>query len=252
MSWTVDNTSQGTYNNANPDSVQLTIASTAKLLVVTRWTNDNVAPTGGVPTANSTPLTDSGQGFKVHTECGVQVWYLINPPTGDVTISVPNDNTTFGMVVCSSYIPSGGSCAYVNSASLTGLTQNPSTTYSVGYDNCLLFGALASGDRDVPTAGTNYTIIATYDAGNQTWGTERWLDSGTSGTKTVSFGTARADDWGLIGIAFREIATTPASSSKHAFIKGKVLATPSNKSSYLRGGIIATPSSKHSFTKGKG
>jgi hypothetical protein len=251
MSWSVDNTAEGTYNNSDPDTVSITIAATAKLLVVTRWTNGITPPTGGSPTANSVTLTDSGQGFVAQAagECGVQVWYLVNPPTGLVTVSIPNINTTFGEVVCSSYIPSAGACAYVNSVSTSGLTQNPSTTYSIGYNNCLLFGALASGDRDVPTAGTNYSLIATYDAGNQTWGTERWLDSGTSGTKTVSFGTARADDWGLIGVAFREATATSTSSSKHAYLKGRD-STSNNKSAYLKGKIIATPSSKSAFMKG--
>lgn len=211
MAWSVDNTAQGSYNNSNPDTVNITIASTARLLVVTRWTNGTTAPTGGVPTANGTSLTDSGAGFVFFSggECGTQVWYLINPPTGSVTVSIPNTNTTFGMVVCSSYIPSLGGAEFVNYGSANGDSADPSTTYSVGYDNCLLFGALASGYRTVPTAGTGYTIVATYDAGNQTWGTERNLDSGTSGTKTVDF-VQPSDDWGLIGAAFREVVGAQA------------------------------------------
>jgi hypothetical protein len=72
-----------------------------------------------------------------------------------------------------------------------------------------MVAALGSGDRDAPTAGTNYTLIHTRDIGNQTWGTEYDLDTGGSGGVTVAFGTARADDWGLIGVAFNEEVTDP-------------------------------------------
>lgn len=215
MAWSVDNAAQGSYNSSNPDTVSITIASTAKLLVVTRWTNGNTAPTGGAPTAGGQTMSDSGQGYIVDTECGVQIWYLVNPPTGtNISISVPNTNTTFGMVNAYSFIPSAGGCEYDNSNSATGTTQNPSLSLSVGHDNCLIVAGLGSGDRDVPSAGTNYTLLSTpYDAGNQTWGDERWLDSGTSGSKTVSFGTVRSDDWGLIGISFNETAATQTGSA---------------------------------------
>jgi hypothetical protein len=180
---------------------------------VTLFIDGTAARTGGAPTYNSVTMTDSGAGFVFNDpgECGVEVWYLLSPDTGSsYAVNVPNSGALLFDISVTSWIPSVGGAAFDAQNSGTGTTQNPSITVTTGNANDLMVGALGSGDRDAPTAGTNYTLIHTRDIGNQTWGTEYDLDTGGSGGVTVDFGTARADDWGLIGVAFNEEVTDPA------------------------------------------
>jgi hypothetical protein len=262
MSWSLDTSTQGTYGITNPQTVSHTCASTAKLLVVTLFVNGNTARTGGAPTYNGTPMTDSGEGFVVHTECGVEVWYLVNPDTGSsYTVSVPNSGALNLDVSVASFIPTSGAGNKDSSNNGTGISVNPSINVVTNVDNCLMIGALGSGDRDAPTAGTNYTIIHTQDAGNQTWGSEYDLDAGTSGTTAVDFATARSDDWGVIGIAFKEATST--SDNQAAYMSGSQddsdnqpaytaggLDVSDNQSAYTAGGI-STSDSQPAFIQGQ-
>lgn len=211
MAFTIDTSTQGTYGTSDPHDTTHTCAANADLLVLRIFINGTTARTGGAPTYNSQALTDSGQGFVFFSggECGVEVWFLIDPPTGSAyTLSIPNTGAAgLDASITSYFAGSGYTAAKDNANNATGETQNPSLTLNVLTNNCLIDAALGSGDRDAPTAGTNFTLVHTYDAGNQTWGSERWLDAGTSGNKTVAFATARADDWGLIGISFKEVAS---------------------------------------------
>lgn len=225
MSWSLDTT---TYNDANRNTtttvnVNHTCASGAKLLRLTIFVNGTTARTGGAPTYNSVPMTDSGQGFVFEItvgECGVEVWYLINPSTGaSYAVSVPNSGAASINLCIDSYIPSAGGCSFDQSSSNQDTIQNPSLNLTSVASGSLVLGALGSGDRDPPTAGANYTLNATEDVGNQTWGAEYDLSS-ASGTVAVDFGTARADDWGLIGISFIETSGTPTINTSDSVTTG--------------------------------
>jgi len=209
MTWAVDTSTQGTYGTSNPNTLSHTCSASTKLLVLAIFVNGTTARTGGAPTYNGTPMTDSGQGFVFLSggEAGVEVWYLIEPDTGSsYTVSVPNT----GAVNCDLSVTSfeaTNNAAFDNSNSASADSGTWSVSVTVSNNNCLMFGAVGSGERDTPTAGTNYTLIHTYDAGNQVWGSEYDLDAGSSGSITVDFTPARADDWGLIGIGFYETTT---------------------------------------------
>jgi len=207
MSWTADTPTQGTYGSTAPFTVAHTCSTNAKLLVVVVFVNGTTARAGGALTYNGATMTDSGQGFVFDTggECGVEIWYLVDPDTGSsYTVSAPNTGTAVNMdLSVMSFVPSAGGAAYDNSNSASGTTQNPSLSLTVSATGNLIVGGLGSGDRDTPTAGTNFTLIHTDDAGNQTWGSEYDL-AGEASPVTVAFGTARGDDWGLIGISFKE------------------------------------------------
>lgn len=207
MTWTLDASTQGTYQATDPNTVSHTCSAATKLLVVVLFVNGSTTRTGGAPTYNAKAMTDSGQGFVVNIECGVEVWYYINPDTGgSYSVSVPNNGALNFDISAMSFEPSASGAALDNSNSATGISQNPSLSLAVGATNNLIIGALGSGDRDTPTAGTNFTLVHTRDAGNQTWGSEYDL-AGTATPVTVAFATARSDDWGLIGVSFEEVAS---------------------------------------------
>ena len=203
MAWTLGTTAISTYNNT-PDTVSFTCSATAKLIVVSVWINGTTARAGGVPTYNGIPLTDSGQAFVFNAggECGTSLFYLVEPLTGAAyDLVLPNTNSVFGLMSIASYIPAiGKTASAVNSWQATGTTANPSVATTSVAGN-LLVGTLGSGYKNVPTAGTNMTIINTRDVGNQTWGDEYDLSAGAN--QAVAF-VQNADDWGLIAMEFSE------------------------------------------------
>src|SRR4030042_2575659 len=214
MAWGLVTDSQG-IRVSTPLTLSFNWGATSKLLTVSIWTNGIVARTGNGPTYNGVTMTDSGNGFIAHAsgECGTEVFYLTTPYTGGAAnIVVPNTNSVSINISAAAWSTSN-IAAKDQTSSATGLTQNPSLVVNSVVANAMMYGSLASGDRDAPTAGTNYTLLNTEDVGNQTWGDEYDLDTGSAGNITVSFATARADDWGLIGIAFKDSSSSSSTSS---------------------------------------
>jgi len=238
MAWTLDTTTQGTYGSGNPNTVSHTNSANATLLVVVLFVNGTTARTGGAPTYAGQALTDSGQGFVFDTggEAGVEIWYKLDPATGTNTVSVPNTGAvSFDISVMS--FETTGNATFDNSNSATGTSATISLSLTVSSSANLIVGGVGSGDRDVPSAGTgeSYNLVHTYDAGNQVWGSEYVL-SNSGSPVTVDFTPARADDWGLIGLSFFEVSTTPASDNQPAYIHGGDTASD-NQIAYVAGSL---------------
>jgi hypothetical protein len=171
MAWTFDTKTTGTRSADNPWTVSHTCSGSTELLVVCIFVNGTSARTGGAPTYNGDPLTDSGEGGVFNAECGTEVWYLLTPDTGaSYTLSIPNTGLASLNASVMSFEPSGIVGDLDNANSGSGTDANPDIQVSTTNNNCLMVGSVASGFRDTPTAGTNYTEGQTDDAGNQTWG----------------------------------------------------------------------------------
>jgi hypothetical protein len=156
-------------------------------------------------------MTDSGQGWVSAVEvASVEIWYLLNPDTGaEYTVNIPNANGyTIGGTTMS-FEPSAGGAAKDQDNSGTGTSDAPSISVASVGANALMVGALASGARDIPSAGANYTLVDTEDVGNQVFGSEYDLDTGASGAITVDFTTPQNEDYALIGVSFTEVAGGP-------------------------------------------
>lgn len=205
MSWSLDASQQGTYGSGNPFTQSITMGSAPAIVIAVLFINGTTARTGGAPTIGGNTMTDSSHGFVFDSggECGVEIWYKIEPGAGSQTLSVPNTGGVSMDVSIMSFNSTGGSASVDQSNSASGTTANPSVTVASVTANALVLGGLGSGYRNVPTAGGAYTLVHTYDAGNQTWGSEYDLDAGSGGGVAVDFGQS-ADDWGLIGITFNE------------------------------------------------
>jgi len=238
MSWNTPTTTQGSYQATDPNTVNHTCAANTRVLVVVLFVNGITTRTGGAPTYNSLPLTDSGAGFVYLSgsgECGVEIWYRLNPPTGSsYTVSVPNTNTVPFDISVMSFTATANSAAKDSYNSSTGDSTTPSTNVVTNTNNCLMIGGLGSGDRDYATKGANYTFVHQYDAGNQVWMSEYDLDAGTAGSTAVNFTTPHSEDWGVIGIAFKEITATNTNDSTTTFLKGNDN-TLDNQPAFLKG-----------------
>lgn len=194
-------------SSANPLPVYLNINANTKLLVLAIIVEGITARTGGAPTLELVEMQPSGEGFVAQAagECGVEVWYYVDPPTGiSQDLLIPNTGSATISILYHEYQYTESGVSLVDAGSGTGTTANPSLTTASIPANCLVIGALASGYRNVPTAGTNYAIgNSDYDAGAFVFAMEYDLDAGAAGTKTVDF-TQSADDWGFIYVVFQE------------------------------------------------
>ena len=207
MTWALDTSTQGTLGAADPLTLNHTCSAATTLLVAVVFLRDTAARTGGALTYNGVTMTDSGQGQVVPVEnASVEVWYLINPPTGSsYALNAPNTALLSGTISAMSF-ESTGDAALDNSNSATGTSTAPTVSVTMGNANGLMVGGLGSGDRDVPSAGGAYTLVHTDDAGNQVWASEYDLDSGASGGVTVDFTTPHSEDYAIIGVGFYEAA----------------------------------------------
>ena len=224
MAWSLDTKNIGTYGTTNPCTLNYTCAANTRVLVIVLYTGGSTARAAGTPTYNTTnSFTDSSRGSVGYTggDDRVELWYLINPPTGSsYSISVPNSTGLSMCISAMSFIESGFNNVMVSGVnSGTGTAANPTINIVTGYNNELVVGACGHAYRNAPTAGANYTIGNSYDAGNWTYADEYDLDGGAAGTIAVNF-TNSADSWGVIGIGFRAINS--ATSSKSAYLKGGI------------------------------
>ena len=208
MSWSLNTDGQSTYGTATIHTLNITPSANSRLLVIDIWLlGAQITRTGGAPTFNGTQtFSDSGAGAVSATghETTVETWYLLNPGSGS-QVQVPNSGAVNMSISVSSWIPSAGGAAVDKFNSGTGTGANPSISVTAVAANALMIGNMGSGYRTVPTAGTNYTMLNSYDAGNTVWGDEYDLDTGTAGNITVGF-TQVSEGWEIIGISFKETA----------------------------------------------
>jgi hypothetical protein len=85
---------QGTsasYGTADPHTISYTCGAGTTLLVLMVEHNAQ-SRTGGTPTYNGVNMTQVGTEIRNAQEVGVEMWYMLNPPTGSAyDIVVQND-----------------------------------------------------------------------------------------------------------------------------------------------------------------
>ncbi len=147
--------------------------------------------------------------------CGVEIWYLVNPPVGTASVVV-----SFG----TSVVPSG-----ITAVNFTGVDQDSpigatagaygnSTNVTTGITtlntNSLIFGAATShgGDTDPYTPGSGITELWDTATGTSSyadaglWGGER--EAATAGAYMFNTTSSASDDWAISAV---ELNAAPAS-----------------------------------------
>jgi len=168
-----------------------------------------VARTGSAVTYNSVAMTDSPFGvrrYSVTGETTVELWYMLDPPTGtSYNIVVPNDGGTTMRVYASSYSAGAGfTSAYDTGSTGATISADPVVTVVTNYDGCVVVDVLGSGRLAAPEAGQ--TLLYATDEGIYSTDCQYYLQT-TAGNAVMNW-TVATDDWAQIAAAFRPVSTT--------------------------------------------
>ena len=198
---TYDNYDNGT-GSQDPRTLSFTCGSGTTVLVVGLSISSNSARTGGAPTYNSIAMTQADKTRTARgTSASIEIWYLLNPPTGSAyTISVPNNGALTVRIAASSYKATSGQYSVYDTA---GGATDPGTTQT----------SSSVGPLTVTANGVAVDILRKSSTGNATGNKTQLLAgsgnmqyellSGTSTTFTYSWSTTGY--FATSVVAFKEV-----------------------------------------------
>jgi len=234
---TYDTKAQTTmFTSPNPRILSYTCGSGTTLLVV-MIQHLQTSRTGGAPTYNSVAMTQVGAEVLNAQEVGVEMWYMIDPPTGAAhDISVPNTGSQNIQVNAASFKAQAGATSALDQNTSTNVDgANPSLNRTTTVDGDVCIDVLGDGYTSPPSART-HTLLYTDDPGAFSYETQYALQ-GSYGLITMSH-TVASDDVAMIMACFKEVLTQ------------KILTAESG--SYTHTGISATLKTGRAITAAAG
>ena len=198
--------------NANPLDNAYTCGAGTTLLVVAiaadaASSGSTYVRTGGAPTYNGVTMEQAGttRVYSTTGEVAVEIFYLIDPPTGSAyTVSIPNTRPNALYVQRSSYkAGTGFTSALDNTNGGTGVSANPGVIATPTVNGAVIVGIVGDGHISGPTGG-NQTVLNNTDDGAFGDGNQYALQE-TAGEITLSW-TASSDDWAAAVAAFKVVA----------------------------------------------
>jgi hypothetical protein len=181
------------------------------LIVFPIWSGTN-ARTGGSPTYAGSPLTEVLT-QKTVTETSIEAWYMLSPPSGSYTLSVPNaGGLTMWVDIASAKSTSASLTFAVDSTSSSATTAaNPGVTITTVAAPTMIWVGIGTGDNTwLPTglsgSATYNDDIGTYGGGVQ------YAVKETTGAQRISWTDATSDDYNILAVAFKEVARNFSSS----------------------------------------
>lgn len=194
-------------STSNPVTGTYTCGASATVLVIGIMYAGSSNRTGGAPTFNGLTMTQANSVQRAATtpECTVEVWYLLNPPTGSAyTLNVPNGGGVATFVSAASFSAQTGYNSVLDVANGGNNTStNPTLSVTTTVNGDAIFAALANGANTWNPTGRSGTQIGDYDVGTWGGGTQYVLQ-GTLGAQAMSWTFATSEDWGEVVVSFKE------------------------------------------------
>lgn len=193
-------------NTSNPQSGSYTCGAGATLLVVSLVYAGSTARSGGAPTYNGVALqqADIQRYGSTNPEASVEMWYMLNPPTGAAyTISVPNAGGLNMATMIASFKAQSGYTSFLDVSNGNGaVSTNPSVSVTTTADGDVIVAAVANGAQSWSgtPVGTN---VFTNDNGSWGGGLQYLLQT-SQGTQAMSWTFGTSEDWGVVVAAFKE------------------------------------------------
>ncbi|QQS15430.1 MAG: hypothetical protein IPK84_03610 [Candidatus Moraniibacteriota bacterium] len=195
--------------NGSPSARAFDCGTDATLLVLTIVGTGTIQRAGGAPTYNGVSMTQADQtrGGATGYETSAELWYLIDPPSGANTISVPNTGAITLYATASSYSAGDG---YTSAFDASGFSEstagaNPSASVSASVAGDVYVAVLGDGLATAPTARTG-TALAEVDDGAYSDNHQYYIKAGT-GSQTISW-TIASDDYAMVVAAFKVVAVS--------------------------------------------
>ena len=218
-------------STSDPVTQSITCASSVRLLVVMITVGGATTRTGGAPTYNGTALTQASitTYYATSPETNIEMWYLINPPTGSAyTVSVPNNGSLDVSLITSRFSPAlGASVAFIDAQSNTGASTAPgSATHSDYHYEDLMVAMFGSGSDSTATYCTGTQLINQQEHGTYIAGAAyRQFSFMTIPTAyNISWGNLGNEDWAVVSAVFREVVDS--SNLEVAKVVGHVVIEP--------------------------
>jgi hypothetical protein len=168
---------------------------------------------GGAPTWNGVAgqQANTTQKAAASPEASVEIWYWLAPATGSLNFSIPNTGSaTIVSIAVTGRAASGFTSALDVATGNNGTSTNPTSgamTTTVNGD--IVFAGVATGAQTwAPTGRTGTQIFDTDDGANG--GGMQYLLQATAGSTTMSWTFGTSEDWGVVAVAFKEVAAPPA------------------------------------------
>lgn len=194
-------------STANPVTMSFTCGSGATVLVLCIVYAGSTARGGGSPTYNSVSMTQADQRRygSASPECTVEIWYLLNPPTGSsYTLNVPNSGALSTHIWVSSYKAQSGYKSVLDVSNGAGAVgTNPTCSVTTNRDGDVIVAAVANGAQTWSPSGRSGTKLYDADLGSWGGGAQYFLQS-TAGSKAMSWTFGTSEDYGECVVAFKE------------------------------------------------
>lgn len=193
---------QTSGSSANPVTLSFTTTSGTTVLVVGLAMRSVSARAGGAPTFNGVALTQANTTKVAASEVSAELWYLLDPPIGTYTISVPNSGGLTMTLMASSYKAASGKTSALDVAGgWVGNTVNPSNNLITTTYGDAVVDIMAHGLNTAET-GRNQVLLYATDQGQ--WNTAgQYALQTTAGSITFSH-TIAADNWAHLMVSFKE------------------------------------------------
>ena len=163
---------------------------------------------GGAPTFAGLTMTQAGttQKAAASPEAGAELWYLLNPPIGSWTATIPNTGAlTIFYTLATGKAKAGGQSAFDGANGGNGTSTNPTPGAVVTTeDGDIGFAVVATGAQTWAPSAQVGTIIANTDDG-ATGGGEQYHLQSAKGSATLSWTFGTSDDWGAVVAYFKEV-----------------------------------------------
>lgn len=201
-------------NNTDATEQDFDVGEGATVVVLTIISDGATTRTGvitDIPSFGGRPMTqgDVDRGGAAGYETGVQLWYLIDPPPGISTVSIPNAGTLALKCVLSSYKAGVGYTSAYDTATGGAATSgaDPSASITPTVDGALIVGVLGCGLLTAPTARTSQVLYETDDGAFTD--SHQYHRQYKAGAYTMGW-TVGSDDRAFCIVAFKPVALANA------------------------------------------
>lgn len=188
----------------------ITLASNEKIIVLLLKVVGGTNRTGGSPTFGGQTMTQANSTQKAVTspEASCELWYLLDPPSGANTASIPNAGSLtcfYTLATAEASSSSNGKVSLDNANGGNATSTNPTPgAVQVTTEQTIGFAITAGGWTTWNPSSQVGTIIANTDDGANGGGEQYWVTTGP-GSKTLSWTFGTSDDWGAVAAFFKEI-----------------------------------------------
>jgi hypothetical protein len=197
--------------STSPVTANYTAAAGSTVLVLGIVTGGSVARAGGAPTYNGVALTqaDSTRKAASNPETNVELFYLLDPPTGSaLSISIPNTGTRSLFVEASTYKAQSGYISQLDVANGgSGTSTNPSVSVTTTTNGDTIVAVVGSGAQTWAPSARSGTQLNDNDDGAFGDGNQYLLQT-NAGAQAMSWTFGTSDDWAEVVAAFKEVIKT--------------------------------------------